>query len=335
MMNYEIFKEVVADTFKDYLPEQYRDMELRVVSVNKVNRLMDGINLIGGKGERAVSPTIYINDMYDHYKACNDLKDAIQTGAERMVNAFRKCPKTPKIDLAEAKDNIVFQLVNTEQNEELLAGVPHREFQDLSIIYRWVVKMDEEGIQSTIVKNELAESLGLREEQLFKLAAENTRRILPPVVKDMNEVIRDIFVKDGMPVEIADMMMSEMLGEMPPDKLMWVITNDRGINGAISMLYEDKLHALAEQLADDIYIMPSSINEVIAVPASMSNPNELAELVAEVNMSQVSLEERLSNQVYHYDKDLRKLSLATDTPNRRLDGIVSEPPMVYEAKQSR
>lgn len=30
MMNYEIFKEVVKDSFKDYLPEQYKDMELRV-----------------------------------------------------------------------------------------------------------------------------------------------------------------------------------------------------------------------------------------------------------------------------------------------------------------
>lgn len=335
MMNYEIFKEVVADTFKDYLPEQYRDMELKVLSVNKVNRMMDGINLIGGKDDRLISPTIYINDMYDHYKACNDLKEAIQTGAERMVNAFRKCPEAPRVDLADAKDNIVFQLVNTEQNRELLAGVPHREFQDLSIIYRWVVKKDAEGLASIVVKNELAESLGLQEEQLFKLAAENTRRILPPVVKDMNEVIRDIFVKDGMPEEIADMMLSEMMGEMPQDKIMWIITNDRGINGAISMLYEDELHTLAEQLEDDIYILPSSINEVIAVPASMSNPNELAHMVAAVNMDQVILEERLSNQVYHYDKDLRKLSLATDTPNKRLDGIIAEPPMVYETKQSR
>lgn len=70
MMNYEIFKEVVKDSFKDYLPEQYKDMELRVCSVNKVNRMMDGINLIGGSEVKNVSPTIYINDMYDHYKAC-------------------------------------------------------------------------------------------------------------------------------------------------------------------------------------------------------------------------------------------------------------------------
>lgn len=195
MMNYEIFKEVVKDSFKDYLPEQYKDMELRVCSVNKVNRMMDGINLIGGSEVKNVSPTIYINDMYDHYKACNDLKEAIQAGADRMVNAFKMCPEAPRIDFAEAKDNIVFQLVNTEQNKEMIAGVPHRDFQDLSIIYRWVIKMDDDGIQSTLIQNSLAEQLGVNEEQLFKMAAENTRRIFTPRIRSMNEVIFERYCK--------------------------------------------------------------------------------------------------------------------------------------------
>lgn len=63
MMNYEIFKEVVAEKFKSYLTERYQDMELRVESVNKVNRVMDGITLIDKTVEKNVSPTIYINDM--------------------------------------------------------------------------------------------------------------------------------------------------------------------------------------------------------------------------------------------------------------------------------
>ena len=120
-----------------------------------------------------------------------------------------------------------------------------------------------------------------------------------------------------------------------PDQAMYVISNDRGLNGAISMLYEDKLHGLAEEIGTDLYIMPSSVHEVIAVSSNMGDPNELAQMVAEINMDQVSLEERLSNQVYHYDKDLRKLSLATDTPNKRLDGIVAEPKLIYDASQSR
>lgn len=67
MMKYEIFKEVVADTFKDYLPEQYKNMEVQVVSANKVNRVLDGINLINPGVDKNVSPTIYINDIYSDF----------------------------------------------------------------------------------------------------------------------------------------------------------------------------------------------------------------------------------------------------------------------------
>ena len=68
----------------------------------------------------------------------------------------------------------------------------------------------------------------------------------------------------------------------------------------------------------------------------MGDPYELAEMVNEINMSQVSLEERLSNQVYHYDKDARRLTLATDTPNKRLDGMVAEANLIYmDAGKSR
>ena len=99
------------------------------------------------------------------------------------------------------------------------------------------------------------------------------------------------------------------------------------------MLYENELHELAENLGSDLYILPSSIHEVLAVSSDLTSPEELAEMVVQVNMEEVSLNERLSNQVYHYDKDLRKLTLATDTPNKRLDGIVAEPSLVYDSKE--
>lgn len=75
--------------------------------------------------------------------------------------------------------------------------------------------------------------------------------------------------------------------------------------------------------------MPSSIHEVIAVSADFGSPDELAEMVYEINMDQVDINDRLSNQVYCYDKDLRTLRLATDTINKSLDdvdrGAISSP----------
>ena len=330
MMDYEIFKDVVTEKFLSYMPKDYQGMEVKVASVEKVNRKLDGLSLLLPDSERMISPTIYINDIYEEYLRTGDLQESLQNAADALDRVFKEEP-VPPLDLRTAKDNIIFQLVNTVQNEDMLKEMPHREFQDLSIIYRWVVNVEDKGIASVVVHNGLAKELGMDEEQLFKAAAENTRRILPPVVQTMNEVMRDMFVADGMPKELADL----MIGEQEPERTMWVISNERKIDGAASMLYEDKLHKLAESVGTDLYILPSSVHEVIAVSVEMGEPEELAQMVSEINMDQVDLSERLSNQVYHYDKDLRKITLATDTPNKRLDGVVSEQGMVYEAKQSR
>lgn len=331
MMNYEIFKEVVAEKFMEYMPEQYQGMRLRVEPINKVNKVLDGITLVGSGAGRSVSPTLYINHMYEHYLETENLQEVLQSAARKMDMAFKEMPEVGDVNLESAKDNIVFQVINTLQNEDMLRDMPHREFQDLSIIYRWVVKVHENGIQSSAIRNNLAEQLGMNEEQLFKCAVENTRRIFPPTVKSMNDVIREMFISDGMPAEVADM----MIGEMPEDKMMWVISNDRGINGAGSMLYEDNLHKLAMKLETDLYILPSSVHECIAVSTNVGDPYELAEMVSEINMGQVALEDRLSNQVYHYDKDARRLTLATDTPNKRLDGMVAEAQLIYDNGKSR
>ncbi len=46
-----------------------------------------------------------------------------------------------------------------------------------------------------------------------------------------------------------------MIAEIPPEQTMWVISNEKGINGAASMLYENELHELAESLESDLYIL--------------------------------------------------------------------------------
>lgn len=328
MMNYEIFKEVVKEKFLDYMPEKYRGMEIVISPVEKVNMTLDGLSL-RNEGTN-ISPTIYVNDMYKRYQDCGDLEQTIMGGCDAMVRAMAEIPAV-SVDsiLKDANEKIVFQVINTQQNKSFLERVPHREFQDLSIVYKVVINEDRNGIQSTKVTNELADRLGMSEEELFKCAAENTKRLFPTTVRSMNDVMKDMFLKDGMPEDIAEM----MIGEIPPEQTMWVISNNKGIDGAVNMLYENELHELAENLGSDLYILPSSVHEVLAVSTELAGPEELAEMVVQVNMEEVSLDERLSNQVYHYDKDLRKLTLATDTPNKRLDGIVAEPPLVYDLKE--
>ncbi len=328
MMNYEIFKEVVKEKILDYLPSEYANAKVEVRSINKINQVKDAMD-IRPQGSN-LAPTVYLNDLYDEYKYTNDINRIMEKAGKIVFHALENNEHVRSdVNMDSLKENITFMLINTEQNKEMLANVPHREFQDLSIIYRSVLAVDDHGIQSVTITNAHAEAMGLTEKQLFDIAKVKTLEIMPPKIRSMNEVMKEMFAHDGMPEEMIEV----MFGEMAPNEQMYVISNEMGVNGAISMLYEDKLHQLAENIETDLYILPSSIHEVIAVSTDMGDPDMLAAMVAEINMDQVALEERLSNQVYHYDKDLRKLSLATDTPNKRLDGKVAEPQLIYSANE--
>lgn len=324
-MNYEEFKNVVVQEFLQYLPEEYQHLTLKIVLVEKVNMVKDGVTLIDGDKESWVSPTIYVEDMYESYQESQDYQKVFEDVAAVMASVLKDPIVNGKLDFQDAGDNIVFQLINTEQNKGLLNSLPHREFHDLSIIYRWIVGRDECGMQSVVIRKELMKQLGLNEEQMFKLAVANYKRILPPTVRSMDEIMREAFGDEGMPEELAEI----MLPEHSADETMWVISNDAKINGAASMLFDDTLQEVAKKMDSDLYIMPSSVHETIAISVNMGEPYELAKMVNEINMNEVSLDERLSNQVYHYDKELHKLTMATNTPLKRLDGLVAEPQLIY------
>lgn len=330
MMDYEMFKTVVREKFLSYLPLEYRDAEINISPAQKVNRTMDGLSIYKS-GDTQIFPTIYVEDMYRHYQSCNDLEAVLRQSAGKYAEMQDRV-KEFKTDFSmeHFKDNVVMCLVNTEQKRELLVDVPNRAFHDLSVIYRWGIEGIPDAAGSVMVTDSVAKMAGVTEEELFRCASENTRRINPVSIITMQELL---FETMSLPPELKSMFVQKK----SPGENMWIITNENRYNGAVSMLYEENLHELAEKLGDDLFILPSSIHEVIAVPAGMAegNPAYLAEMVHDVNMGEVELEERLSNSVYHYDRNARKVTLAAESPEKRLDGKQTEQQMIQEDKRQR
>ena len=254
---------------------------------------------------------------------CGNLEQCIMEQCNAMARAIEEMPAVSMDSiLKDAKEKIVFQIINTQLNRAMLEKVPHRQFMDISIIYKIVINEDQRGIQSMEVTDRLAGLLGMNEGQLFKCAVENTKRIFPTTVRNMNDVLKDMCLNYGVPDDNVEMILDERMA----DQAMWVISNTACNNGAANMLYENVLHELAEKLGSNLYILPSSVHEVIAMPTELGGPEELAELVKQANMQCVSPIERLSNHVYYYDRDLRKLTIATDV--LELGDIVVELPLV-------
>ena len=319
-LNYEEFKERIKDDIKDYMDEKYKDCEVVIRKVNKTNREVDGLNMLDIPGLKNATPTLYVNDLYEKYEKTGDYEEIARMAAETMeygIKSFNSQIKEECLDTSKLKDKVFFSLINAEQNRELLNTVPHREFEDLAIVYRWNIGSDSMGTYTNLVNNDLAEKEGLTENDLYNAASKNTKELFPVSIKNMNEVIGEmIFGESGIDEEMQKEF-SEVMQETPDENCMYVITNESKLFGAASMLYEEPIHELAERVGSDLYILPSSVHEVIAVSADFGSPEELAE----VNMEQVDINDRLSNQVYQYDKDLRTLRLATDTINKSLNDV--------------
>lgn len=207
--------------------------------------------------------------------------------------------------------DIIFELVNTESNQEILQERPHREIGDLSVIYKFLVSETEYGRMTLPITNDIAKDMNISEQELFEVAYKNTDERLSFSIKSMREMlIGTMFPFGEMPEN--DPMVEMML---PPedDPPMYVMTSSDGVKGACCILYSDKLGDFADKVDSDLVILPSSIHEVIILPKDESiEMDNLKNMVNEINMGVVSEEDRLSNNIFVFDRAARELKPVFD-----------------------
>lgn len=190
-----------------------------------------------------------------------------------------------------AKKSLFVKLVNTERNESLVEQSISKEFLDLSAVVRVVLKMDKEGMASMALSKGDAEILGMTEEEIYAAALANTLRLFPPKLMNLGR-----YIEMSIGAELP-------LGE--DEVTTYILTNQKEVDGAIYFMSPEVVGAIAEALEDDLYILPSSVNEVLLVRASEleDGVDKLKEMVRDANETVVAEKDILSYNVYHYDKE--------------------------------
>lgn len=207
--------------------------------------------------------------------------------------------KKVTIDLGEIgkqkiKENLFFTLINREKNEKLLSEIPYVNFLDLAIVFNYLLAKKNGELQSFKVNNKIMEAWGLDTQSLYDMARENMDRLMPEMLTGINSLVQ------GIRIESDEDAPSDEDAEC--DIQMYVITNKCAVNGSAAVLYSKRLGELAAGMESDLYVLPSSIHEMIIVPKKYYTDVEMLKmLVKEVNKDKVSPEERLSDNVYCYD----------------------------------
>lgn len=245
-----------------------------------------------------ISPVIHVEQFYNEYTNEELTMDDIL----RIINEIIDSTPSVTVDFSDfelLKNHIYPILINTDKNRSLLSTIPHKDFLDLSVIYRFFIPSIEEPVfsigesASSIISNGIIENWNISETELEEIAINN--------LKKSKITFRNIFefLKSLIPKEIN----IDALDKMKEDSFMYVLHSETPSYGANAILLNSELEKIFAKLGS-FYIFPSSIHECMIAPVSkIPSAKEAKSVILQVNGDPdcIPPEDILSDTLYQYD----------------------------------
>ena len=176
---------------------------------------------------------------------------------------------------------LVGKMVSTEKNTQMLQHCPHLNMGNLSAVFLFRIAGKDSDL-CFLVTEDMAKRLKVSTEQLLKDAIKN----FSPRVYSLMEFV------------------AEKIGLEPPEPSPIFILSDKSMYfGAFALMEKSTLAYLAKELHSDLYILPSSVHELLILPVCHVDLSYLRETVLSVNCTEVSPEDVLSDSVYLFRAD--------------------------------
>ena len=299
-MNYQEFLNAVVECVRRIAGKEAEVFIHRVTKNNGI--ILDGIVIM--KNGSNFSPTIYLNGYYSMYLSGCELDEIVRRVYDIYLNSIGNVtiPDDFFMSFEKLRNNVAFRVINYERNEKLLENIPFRRFKNLAIVYFVVIDDIEEGRGIVTIYNNHVGYWNISEDILYNCAIINTPRLYPAEIKPMNQVVSDMILKESNEDNIDELIahVNRMNEEFP----MYVLTNSYRSYGASCMLYDGLLMKFARHIEADLYIVPSSVHELILIPVDGDVTKEgLDEMVRNVNSTELSKEEILSDTAYLFTRE--------------------------------
>lgn len=247
-----------------------------------------------------VSPTIYLNPYYHRYLNGVTMEEIYAD----ILETYRRCLPNQNFDAAffldflQVRPRIIPKIINYERNRVLLDQVPFIRYLDLAIVFQCLVSSLPSEHASILIYNHHLAFWKQTVDELHEAAFLNAPALLPGKITSMADILQDSFNISGEPDSTET--------NFP----MFVLTNPKRINGAVCFLYPDLLKNISGRFHQDIVILPSSIHETILIPTEGTYDLSLfSSMVKEVNETEITDEEQLSDHAYLYTQSNDKIQM--------------------------
>jgi len=303
-MNFEQFSVKCCD----YINCIYDDVTVSSISVTKNNGfVLSGLQF--KRDDNNIAPTIYLEGYFREYEEGRNLYKI----CDEIIASYEqaKLETMPDLDFFNryetVRNRMFCRVVNRDRNSKLLESVPYVECMDLAIVFYLIVNVGEQS-GSILIRNEHMKMWKTDLGHIYHDAMTNNLNCMKSCVYSIEDVLIEMLKdrKDDDLIGVCQVLdyCKESEGNAP----MYVLTNKEKYYGAACILDESFLADFAESLQCEFYILPSSIHELILIPDKDGiSVDSLAEMVSEVNVTQVSEEEVLSNTVYKFSRAIGKV----------------------------
>lgn len=302
-MTYETFKHQLVFGLKAKFSS---DTSIAIQQIPHNNHgTQDAVTIL--EPELNISPTIYLESYFQQIQK----GASISTVLSQIYDYYQEHRSAHSIDTLfftnydNISSRIVYKLVHQGKNKELLKEVPWIPYLDLAIVFYCLLSKSSTENASVLIRNEHLSYWNVSAGDLLSLAQKNTPFLLSSCCDSLTELLLPVL--DQLPPKEQDDTRQAFTTASVP---MYVLTNHQRFLGACCILYDDVLKEIAERLECDLYILPSSVHEVILIPADVTESVlTLSQMVCEINQSEVSGEEILSDHIYYYHRNTDSITM--------------------------
>lgn len=241
-MDYKTYKESLREKVQEELGENVSVYYTEMVKNNKVKKEA----LVLQTKEENTTPMIYVDSLLEAYACTGNIEESKNTVLEIYKRRDDVLADWNGFDWEQVKPYIRIRLVRMDGNEEYLKDKPYKKVLDLAIIFVVLLNEKEGEIAAQVLWTQM-EAWGIDIEELYLTAIDNFRK----------EEFTITNMASLFPMELAEEL------EMGID--MYIFSTKNRIHGARAMLRVDMLKKFADEKRCNLFILPSSVHEVLLV----------------------------------------------------------------------
>ena len=221
---------------------------------------------------------LHTEELYKRYCQEHSFENIVHDCIREIKKVSENCVLCDLDDLKDyekVKSRLFIRLLNADKNRTILKELVHHKIGDIALVVYYLAGEKEGYVLSAKIKKSFVEKWGKDADTVFEAALINTYFISPPRIYHWEKMLFDKTYEGD---------------------------NFMDILGAAAIFLRGVARRLSELLGSDLYLVFTSVHEVMVHNADVVYPEDLKEVLSDTLEKATPEEDYLTSSIYRYSR---------------------------------